>query len=515
MKTIILAIIMFFSLGRKNGDPPLHLAVKNNNLSRVESLLKRGANPNQKDNLGFTPLHIGAYFGHKDITMLLIHSGAMLNVETTNGNTPAQLAIQQGHIELVKEFYNKGWDINYLNQSHSTAIHTAAEYSQYDLVSFLIEKGAEVNARSKYSRTPLHCAFYNDNDSIANLLIQKGAQPNMIGKNASDLYATAKVFEMFANLSFHNGDIKNAIIHRRIATDYLEKASIQFSKVSKNFTREASNRKWSNILEFVGAAASAYGSAISSPLGYGTGYHRVRETTTFEEMAEIYKEKSENCHASAIKSYLFLNCIDSVSLQTELDMCSEQLKNIIKEPLTDSITEVDFKKFLNINFQEYVKSEAYQNYIKDIMERSANKDITRFVIPTYEAMISGVYKDLEDSNVAMTARTSPEMFVQAFLNFRNFMKLFERISRIRQMDNDEFFVACKNDCLLSNKRFYLVDKNQLSMAVNLQDIRVVQQDIKFTKVKTTFELKSGEILVTNKTILKPAYIDRFRELLNQ
>jgi hypothetical protein len=544
MKTIILAFVIFFPVGNiannhhvnqsknnpkefisesancnsqnKDGDTPLHLAVKNNNFSRVESLLKGGANPNQKNNSGFTPLHISAYLGFRDISILLIRAGASLNIEATNGNTPAQLAIKQGHNELVKEFYREGWDIHYRNQYQTTALHTAVEYGQLDLVGFLIEKGADINMRNKYSRTPLHCAFYGDHDTIARFLINKGAELNMIGMNASDIYATAKAYEMYANSCFHNGDIKSAIIHWRIATDYLEKASIQFNLISQDFKKEATNKKWLNLLEFMGAAASAYGSAISSPIGYGSGYYRVRETATFEEIAEIYKRKAEDCHISAIKSYLILHCIDSVSSAEEQNACFEKVNSININFLLSSIIEESFSSYLQLNFQEYVKSEPFRNYVEDIIERHERKDIAKFIIPTYQAMISGIYNDLEDSNVALAKRLSPEMFVQAFINVKKFMVLYEIIMRTRQMDTDEFFVCFINDCLLSNKRIYVVDKDQLSTIVNLEDIQSIQQDIKLTKVKTIFELKSGDNLIIEKNVFfKPVYLDRFRELLNK
>ena len=56
----------------KNWDDELLKAAENGNLIKVQTALENGANPNAKNNDGWTPLHIAAYKGHVEIVKILL-----------------------------------------------------------------------------------------------------------------------------------------------------------------------------------------------------------------------------------------------------------------------------------------------------------------------------------------------------------------------------------------------------------------------------------------------------------
>lgn len=63
-------------------DKELIKAVKSRDIKRVIELLERGANPNAKDEYGWTPLHHAAKKGSVDIAKLLINKGANVNAKS-------------------------------------------------------------------------------------------------------------------------------------------------------------------------------------------------------------------------------------------------------------------------------------------------------------------------------------------------------------------------------------------------------------------------------------------------
>ena len=83
-------------------DSELLKAVERGDVGKVEELLKRGANPNTKDEKGRTPLHYAAAMGHLDIAKLLLERGADPSARDKYGQTPANVARAEGHSEVAE-----------------------------------------------------------------------------------------------------------------------------------------------------------------------------------------------------------------------------------------------------------------------------------------------------------------------------------------------------------------------------------------------------------------------------
>ena len=85
------------------GCTPLHHASRNGSKKIVKLLLKHGANVNAKLNTTFkTPLHEAVNHGHLNIVKILIWYGADLSCKTRNQTTPIHIAAVKGHVEIVK-----------------------------------------------------------------------------------------------------------------------------------------------------------------------------------------------------------------------------------------------------------------------------------------------------------------------------------------------------------------------------------------------------------------------------
>jgi ankyrin repeat protein len=106
----------------KEGDTPILKASRNCDADKeITFLIENGANINDKDQIGQTPLIVATQHGCKKIVELLIGAGA---------------------------------DIHDRNDFGHSAIITAAQENQLEIAQFLIESGADVNARDAEGETP-------------------------------------------------------------------------------------------------------------------------------------------------------------------------------------------------------------------------------------------------------------------------------------------------------------------------------------------------------------------------
>ncbi|XP_072274646.1 BRCA1-associated RING domain protein 1 [Pyxicephalus adspersus] len=97
-------------VSKKNikGETLLHVAAIKGDLMGVEELLKNGANPNVKDNAGWTPLHEACNHGHSDVVRLLIQYQALVNTAGYQNDTPLHDASRNGHVTIVRLLLSHG-----------------------------------------------------------------------------------------------------------------------------------------------------------------------------------------------------------------------------------------------------------------------------------------------------------------------------------------------------------------------------------------------------------------------
>ena len=131
----------------------LHAAAEEGNVDLVKSLLERGADINDRDAYGGTPLYRAAAQGNVEVVDLLIEQGAEVDSPNNQGWTPLHIASQPGHLEAARVLIDHDANVNARQQNHWTPIHFSAINDHLELVKLLLECGADVHAINDQGET--------------------------------------------------------------------------------------------------------------------------------------------------------------------------------------------------------------------------------------------------------------------------------------------------------------------------------------------------------------------------
>jgi ankyrin repeat protein len=155
----------------------LDQAIDYKNTKEVRRHLNEGANVNQRDKSGQTPLHLAAEGGYTEISQTLIDRGARVDSKDNEGRTPLHLA-SDGYTPMVDLLLTKGASVLSKDKNGRTPLHYAVVEANNETALLLLSKGAKVDARDKKGWTPLYLASVNDQPRMVELLVNKGADVN-------------------------------------------------------------------------------------------------------------------------------------------------------------------------------------------------------------------------------------------------------------------------------------------------------------------------------------------------
>ncbi len=156
-----------------DGKTPLHFAADNRNIEMVKLLLAKGANVNAADSTGYTPLHFAAVVGDTEVVKLLLAApGIDVNAANSTGKTTLHFAAVVGNTEVVKLLLAApGIDVNAANSAGKTPLQSAAGQGRTEVVKLLLTAGAKISVRDIEGRTALDLARRNGRTEVANSII--------------------------------------------------------------------------------------------------------------------------------------------------------------------------------------------------------------------------------------------------------------------------------------------------------------------------------------------------------
>ena len=131
-------------------------------MSKIQDLIKMGADVEAKDERGRTPLHWASFWNHIETAKLLLERGADLEAKTNSGMTPLHWASYKDNIELAKLLLDSGADLEAKDSIGGTPLHWASEFNSIETAELLLERGADVEAKDDGGKIPLDRAEYDE-----------------------------------------------------------------------------------------------------------------------------------------------------------------------------------------------------------------------------------------------------------------------------------------------------------------------------------------------------------------
>ena len=233
---------------------------KRGNFTKVKEALEAGFNIHTPLDVGrpdLLPVHLNqaCAYGHVEIVLLLIQYGADVNESNGHGETPLHKACMGGHLEVIRRLIEQRSDVN-SNKSHRTPLHEACLRGSLGIVQLLILSGADVNLIDQCNATPLHFACEKGDLEIIRVLVTNGAdvnKTNRLGETPLQRACWNGHLEVARLLITNKADLKVTDLEGKTA---LHKACrnghagvVQFLLEAGADVHKADRRKWTPLHE--------------------------------------------------------------------------------------------------------------------------------------------------------------------------------------------------------------------------------------------------------------------------
>src|SRR5687768_4897248 len=138
-----------------DGSTPVHWAAYRVDRELVNALLRKGARAKVINRYGASPLAEAVKVANAELVGMLLEAGADANVANDDGQTPLMLAARTGNVAVAGLLVRQGADVNAREQYRDqTAVMWAAAQGHADMVAFLVSKGADLTVRAQATDWP-------------------------------------------------------------------------------------------------------------------------------------------------------------------------------------------------------------------------------------------------------------------------------------------------------------------------------------------------------------------------
>jgi len=162
----------------KDGDLPLHVAVRKQNEMHFSVLLDAGAEIDAKTKGGFTALHLAAEFitEREDFDVLWYRADETVRLQSSDtGRTIIHCAAAGNNYKLIERLISQGQRCDVQDKAGQTPLHIACACNAGPAAGALLGAGVDPNTQDTNGQTALHVAARVGALRIAQLLIRRGA----------------------------------------------------------------------------------------------------------------------------------------------------------------------------------------------------------------------------------------------------------------------------------------------------------------------------------------------------
>jgi ankyrin repeat protein len=179
----------------EHGITPLITAVSLGNIDSTKLLIEQDAKLEATNINGETALMCAAYFGKIDALKILIEKGANLEAVNEIGNSVLIWALKNNKIDVLKVLIEKKANLD-INIDGQPILCWAVKSSKLNILELLLKNGANANPNTTDGISPLMIAAENGQTEVVKLLLKHGAEPNAIDNKGYSIIDVAKTEEI-------------------------------------------------------------------------------------------------------------------------------------------------------------------------------------------------------------------------------------------------------------------------------------------------------------------------------
>eukprot|EP00911_Craspedida_sp_UC1_P000687 UC1_evm3s523 len=160
------------------GNTPLLYAIYGGHLDLVQELVEvYGCSLKEVNNKGHSAIIQAACGGHREVVEWLLANGSALSERDYMGNTPLLFAAWGGHLDLVDWLLQNGSNINEMSNTGHTALLSAANSGALNVVQWLHQsQGVSLDERNQNGDTALLLAAFGGHCNLLSWLIANGCK---------------------------------------------------------------------------------------------------------------------------------------------------------------------------------------------------------------------------------------------------------------------------------------------------------------------------------------------------
>ncbi|OII73367.1 ankyrin-repeat protein [Cryptosporidium ubiquitum] len=277
----------------------LHIAVSKKFPEIVELLLSSGADlnlglphtcaPCRGGPISSKAIHFAAIRGNRMITETLIKYGADINDKDEDGKTPLHYASFRPNSDYIKWLIEKGADVNGKDKYGRTPLHVASLSGNLEITKILVDNGSQIQLRDIWDMSPLSLASTREHPEMVAYL------ELISGEKASEI-SVIRGFEL---------DAMESIVLNTIITGLQEPKKEFLARVIKTLGAQRSLQLYENAMKIENSGGLLTADRSRKKTIGGVFCHLLKQLVsenkiTMQEWNYIRQEEKERINAKNI-----------------------------------------------------------------------------------------------------------------------------------------------------------------------------------------------------------------------